>query len=191
MGKHKSDDYKLSAVRYYLQMDKPSIRKTCKIFDCNKESLRRWIIKYKMYGNVKYKSRKLGSYKVTKKHVKYILYLIKRYPNIFIKDLLIKFHKKFKNVKLSRSHLNRIIRDNNVTFKRLYRRHFPKYVFGKPLDYKQIMKKFMRKINKYSIKHIISLDETSISPGMFIEWGRCDLGKRCMKRTSNNIIFLL
>jgi len=29
---HKSDDYKISAVKYYLK-NKDNIRKTCKIFD--------------------------------------------------------------------------------------------------------------------------------------------------------------
>lgn len=37
MGKHKSNDYKLSAVQYYLDMDEPSFRKTCEIFQCAKE----------------------------------------------------------------------------------------------------------------------------------------------------------
>ena len=40
--KHKSDDYKISAVKYYLK-NKDNIRKTCKIFDCSKSSLQRWI----------------------------------------------------------------------------------------------------------------------------------------------------
>ena len=30
---HKSEDYKISAVKYYLK-NKDNIRKTCKIFDC-------------------------------------------------------------------------------------------------------------------------------------------------------------
>ena len=32
---HKSEDYKISAVKYYLK-NKDNIRKTCKIFDCKK-----------------------------------------------------------------------------------------------------------------------------------------------------------
>jgi len=41
MGKHKSDDYKLSAVTYYLNMKKPSIRKVCRIYKCYRQSLNR------------------------------------------------------------------------------------------------------------------------------------------------------
>jgi len=36
--KHKSKDYKISAVKYYLK-NKDNIRKTCKIFDCKKSIL--------------------------------------------------------------------------------------------------------------------------------------------------------
>jgi len=39
---HKSEDYKISAVKYYLK-NKDNIRKTCKIFDCKKSTLQRWI----------------------------------------------------------------------------------------------------------------------------------------------------
>jgi transposase-like protein len=33
--KHKSEDYKISAVQYYIK-NKVSMDKTCKIFDCKK-----------------------------------------------------------------------------------------------------------------------------------------------------------
>jgi len=41
--KHKSVDYKLSAVNYYLN-HKYGYDNTCKIFDCKKSSLKRWIL---------------------------------------------------------------------------------------------------------------------------------------------------
>ena len=44
--KHKSPDYKLSAINYYLNHD-VGYDNTCKIFDCKKSSLKRWIHKYK------------------------------------------------------------------------------------------------------------------------------------------------
>ena len=44
---HKSEDYKISAVKYYLK-NKDNIRKTCKIFDCKKSILQRWINRYKI-----------------------------------------------------------------------------------------------------------------------------------------------
>ena len=42
MSKHKSEDYKLSAVKYYLNND-VSLDDVCEIFDCPKQSLYRWV----------------------------------------------------------------------------------------------------------------------------------------------------
>jgi hypothetical protein len=50
--KHKSEDYKISAVQYYIK-NKVSMDKTYKIFDCKKTSLNRH-------------NRKFISYKITK-----------------------------------------------------------------------------------------------------------------------------
>ena len=36
--KHKTEDYKISAVKYYLK-NIDSFSKTCKVFDCKKSSL--------------------------------------------------------------------------------------------------------------------------------------------------------
>ena len=48
---HKSEDYKISAVKYYLK-NKDNIRKTCKIFDCKKSKLQRWIQRYNSTKNL-------------------------------------------------------------------------------------------------------------------------------------------
>ena len=49
MTKHKTEDYKISAVKYYLNNDKgDGYKKTCKIFDCKKSTLRDWIKRYKL-----------------------------------------------------------------------------------------------------------------------------------------------
>lgn len=46
MPKHKSEDYKLTAVNYYLTENNNQIQ-TCKIFKCSRRSLMRWVNKYK------------------------------------------------------------------------------------------------------------------------------------------------
>ena len=52
MTKHKTEDYKISAVKYYLNNEKgDGYKKTCKIFDCKKSTLRDWIKRYKTYKN--------------------------------------------------------------------------------------------------------------------------------------------
>ena len=42
---HKRDDYKLTAVRHYLDTDH-SHMDTCSIFKCSHRSLMRWVDKY-------------------------------------------------------------------------------------------------------------------------------------------------
>ena len=62
---HKSEDYKISAVKYYLN-NKDNIRKTCNIFDYKKYTLQR----YKTSKNLTRRNRKSVSYKITKPQVK-------------------------------------------------------------------------------------------------------------------------
>ena len=56
MSKHKSEDFKISAVNYYLDND-VSMDYVCNIFNCKKPSLSRWVQRY---------NRKPISYKITK-----------------------------------------------------------------------------------------------------------------------------
>jgi transposase len=51
-SKHKSEDYKLSAVEYYLVGDKSQLE-VCKIFKCSPRSLMRWVGKYEKEGEIK------------------------------------------------------------------------------------------------------------------------------------------
>jgi len=44
--KHKGEDYKISAIEYYLN-NNDTMDNTCNIFKCKKPSLHRWIQKYK------------------------------------------------------------------------------------------------------------------------------------------------
>lgn len=67
--KHKSEDYKLSAVKYYLDT-KLSMDDVCDIYQCSKTSLKRWINRYEKEGSIKRHNRKAISYKITKEQVK-------------------------------------------------------------------------------------------------------------------------
>ena len=66
--KHKSEDYKISAVKYYLK-NKLSMEEVCNIFECKKQSLSRWIERYSEDNNIVRHNKKLLSYKITKTHV--------------------------------------------------------------------------------------------------------------------------
>ena len=66
MPSHKSNDYKLTAVQYYLLEDKSQLE-TCRIFKCSPRSLMRWVERYKKEGNVNIHYRKPVAYKVKKR----------------------------------------------------------------------------------------------------------------------------
>ena len=65
MPKHHSEDYKISAVQYYLD-NKTTYSNVCKIFKCSERSLKRWIERYKKDKSIKRYDRKSISYKITK-----------------------------------------------------------------------------------------------------------------------------
>ena len=73
MPTHKSNDYKLTAVQYYLVEDKTQ-EEVCKIFKCTSRSLMRWVERYKNEGNVNIHYRKTVAYKVKKEYVKLLDY---------------------------------------------------------------------------------------------------------------------
>ena len=54
--KHKTEDYKISAVKYYLKENK-SLDEVCDIFSCKKQSLSRWVNTYKKDKSIKRYSR--------------------------------------------------------------------------------------------------------------------------------------
>jgi len=72
MSKHKSEDYKITAVKYYLEND-TNYTKTCEIFKYSERSLKRWIERYEELEEIKRLNRKPISYKITKEQVKYYL----------------------------------------------------------------------------------------------------------------------
>jgi len=78
---HKSEDYKSSAVDYYLTEDK-SQQEVCKMFKCSARSLMRWVDKYKKDGEIKRHNRTPVAYKIDKNEVKYILEEIKKNKTI-------------------------------------------------------------------------------------------------------------
>ena len=57
MPTHKSNDYKFTAVQYYLVEDTTQ-EQVCKIFKCSPRSLMRWVNQYKKEGNVNKHYRK-------------------------------------------------------------------------------------------------------------------------------------
>jgi transposase-like protein len=162
---HKSEDYKISAVQYYLN-NKDGYKKTCKIFGCKRSTLRGWINKYKHTKTLKRKSRKYKSYKITKPQVKTALDLLKSNEQFTINELVLDMKKKYPTFDISPQHLGQIVRDNNRTRKRTRHEHFPKERYKKPIDKQSEMDTFYSKVRKYPLDKIICLDETSVGSAL-------------------------
>ena len=148
--KHKSSDYKLSAVNYYLNHD-IGYDNTCKIFDCKKSTLQRWIKRYETSKNLTRRNRKHISYKITKNQLKYALELLNSNEQITMSELRKLIIKKYPTFKITSQHLGHIIRFNNRTRKRTRHEHFPKERYKKPIDKQTEMNSFYQKIKQDSM----------------------------------------
>ena len=110
--KHKTEDYKISAVKYYIN-NEVSMDEVCEIFECKKTSLKRWIDRYEKDGSIKRHSRKSISYKVTNEQVKYAIKLLKQNEQITLEELSKLVKKKYKDFDITSRQLGNILRDNN------------------------------------------------------------------------------
>ena len=151
--------------------------------------MKRWIKRYEELEEIKRLNRKQVSYKITKEQVKYAIQKLKENEQISMEELYKIIKKKYKEFDITSQHLGQVIRDNNITRKRTRYEHYPKERYGKPTDIKKELKAFYKEIGKYSLNKIISLDETSIKPAMYLPYSKCDLGKRCVVKTDDNYVF--
>jgi len=188
MPNHKSEDYKLSAVDYYLTED-TSQEKVCKIFKCSTRSLMRWVDKYKQNGEIKRYNRTPVAYKIGKNEVKYILEEIKKNKTITMEDLLVKVKEKYPSFDISRRNLGRVIKDNNITLKITRVRHEPIKRFGKEIDINQKIKEFYEEVKKYKLEDIICIDETSLKSLQKRNHCYNEIGKRCVIKTQSQEVF--
>jgi len=96
---------------------------------------------------------------------------------------------KYPDVDLNKSHINRIIKDNNITLKITRIRHEPVKRFGKDIDINANIKKFYEEIKKYKIEDIICIDETSIKSLQKRHHCYSEKGKRCVIKTQSQEVF--
>jgi transposase len=114
---HKSEDYKISAVKYYINNNK-SLDEVCEIFECSRKSLYRWVKRYNEIETLGRQNIKSESYKITKKQVNYALNKQKENEQITMEELVKIVKKKYNDFDITSQHLGQILRDNNITRKR-------------------------------------------------------------------------
>lgn len=186
--KHKSEDYKISAVRFYLS-NSFSLLHTCSIFGCSKTSLLRWIHRFLSDNSIRRYNRPSISLKITLPQVKLALSLLDQNQQITMIELKKLVQKQFPSFDITPQHLGSVIRDNNHTRKRTRHHHFPLTRWNVPIDEQKEIDQFFSVVDSYPLDKIISLDETSVSPAMLPEYSRCYLGKRCIVKTNDNFVF--
>jgi len=187
MPTHKSNDYKLTAVQYYLVEDKTQ-EEVCKIFKCSPRSLMRWVNQYKKEGNVNKHYRKPIAYKIKKEYVKFLLDEIKKNKTITLQELNEKLKDKYKT-DISTTQIFRVINDNNITLKQTRIRHEPIKRFGKEININNKLNDFYNEVKKYKIQDIICIDETSIKSLQKRNHCYSEKGKRCVIKTQSQEVF--
>ena len=187
MPTHKSNDYKLTAVQYYLVEDKTQ-EEVCKIFKCSPRSLMRWVNQYKKEGNVNKHYRNPIAYKVKKKYVKFLLDEIKKNKTITLQELNEKLKDKYKT-DISTTQIFRVINENNITLKQTRIRHEPIKRFGKEININNKLTDFYNEVKKYKIQDIICIDETSIKSLQKRNHCYSEKGKRCVIKTQSQEVF--
>ena len=97
--KHKTEDYKLSAVKYYLS-NNFSLDYVCNIFECKKSSLKR-------YNENKEINRTNISYKITKEQLIYAMKLLKNNEQITMIELKKLIMLKYPDFNITSQHLGK------------------------------------------------------------------------------------
>jgi len=187
MPTHKSNDYKLTAVQYYLVEDTTQ-EEVCKIFKCSPRSLMRWVNQYKKEGNVNKHYRKPIAYKVKKEYVKFLLDELRTNKTITLQELNEKLKDKYKT-DISTTQIFRVINDNNITLKQTRIRHEPIKRFGKDININNKLDEFYNQVKKYKIQDIICIDETSIKSLQKRNHCYSEKGKRCVIKTQSQEVF--
>jgi transposase/transposase-like protein len=185
---HKSDDLKQTAVQHYLEQSH-NYDETSSIFHCPASSLKRWVIRFQQTGQVTRQKREYVSYKVTKQHVQDAMSIIKKQPTISMEELSKQIKEEHKDYSITAQWLGKVLRENNQTRKRTKHKHEPITRFRKPIDIQEEHRTFYSKVARVSLNDIICLDETSVAPFMVKNYSRCRLGKRCVTKTTSNVVF--
>jgi len=176
--KQHTEDYKLNAVRYYLNHQ--DLRETCKIFNCKYQSLSRWVKTYKHSKSVKRKTRKNRNLKITPKIEKFIKDYVKKYPTTTLWEYSKLIKEKY-IVELSDKSIYNILHKHKITRKRVRSKYYPEKREGQE---KQDLETFYNKLKNYDYTKTICLDETSIPLNMTLSYGRSRSGTRVIKKTN-------
>ena len=90
---------------------------------------------------------------------------------------------------ISPSHLHRVVKKIGFSLKKVKLEHKPNTCYDKVKDVNILLKEFYLTVNKFKIKDIICIDETSLSSFLIRNYGYSKKGKRCVIQTNNQNVF--
>ena len=182
-----STDYKKSAIDYYKKVRNYVL--VCKIFGCSRSSLIRWVNQDKLNNNFfNNKKVRYGGYKIKKIHIDYINKCLLENKTITIKQLREYLMLKF-SLNISHSHLSRVVKKIGFSLKKVKLEHRPKTRYGKIININNLLQEFYVIINKFELKDIICIDETSLNAFLIRKYGYSKKGTRCIIQTNNQNVF--
>jgi len=140
--KQHTEDYKKSAVKYYLQHNE-DLRDTCEIFKCKFQSLAGWVKTYKnQKGNLNRKTRKNHNLKITPKIEKFVKDYVRKFNTTTLWELSKLVNEKYK-VHLTDMSIYNILHKHKLTRKRLRSKYYPEKKEGQE---KEDLKEFYKKL---------------------------------------------
>lgn len=104
-------------------------------------------------------------------------------------DLVNIMRDKFEDFDITPQWLGYVLRDNNLTRKKVRKYHSPYFRYNKPIDKAEQKSKFYGEVAKYPLDKIISMDETAVQLFMHKNYARCHIGERCTITTTDNKVF--
>jgi transposase len=173
--KHHSVDYKISAINHYYKVG--SFRKTCKIFNCAKSSLQRWLKQYQQKNDVERKERE-KKYEIKDEVKDYVKSYIKEHPNVTINIVRKLIKKKYKK-EYSYYFIYGLFKEMRISYKILRQKYFPEKG-----DEEMEMKGFYKELLKYKITKVISIDETAVYVNSTKNRGYSKKGTRAIIKTN-------
>lgn len=165
-----SYNFKLAAMSFYLQKNN-TIKKTLNLFKISNGSLFNWL-KLKSLNQLHIK-------KCRKKHntkllevIQYIIRYVLKYKRVYCNRLINLIDVKYKKT-ISRSSIYRILKNNNITRKKIKKR----IIIKNKRKLNKLKNIFKQKINNIDKNKIISIDETSIDTHISSNYGWEIIGK--------------
>ena len=93
------------------------------------------------------------------------------------------------SLNISHSHLSRVVKKIGFSLKKVKLEHKPKTRYGKIININNLLQELYIIINKFELKDIICIDETSFNAFLIRKYGYSKKGTRCIIQTNNQNVF--